>query len=263
MFTKKSLLWLGLIFFFAQMASAQMPGIPMPGKTPKMFGEFKMPEVGSYAEYKLTYPGEKVEVIARFAIVGKEKSSEGKELFWYEYQTNDPKSKSIDIVKMLISGDPQKEGNIVRMILKQNQDKPMELSAEIMQMVNAPMKGEKEKVKAIGEVKNLGKETLKTAAGGFDCTHMQYVSEKNEVSDVWQTPQIPFFGLAKSVMQGTSMEIQKFGKDAKSGITEEPEKIEIPGMEKPGMKMPGMEKVKVPQLDTLKEGIPKSTQPPK
>jgi hypothetical protein len=258
MFTKKSLLWLGLIFFFAQMASAQMPGIPMPGKTPKMFGEFKMPEVGSYAEYKLTYSGEKVEVIARFAIVGKEKSSEGKELYWYEYQTNDPKSKSIDIVKMLISGDPQKEGNIVRMILKHNQDKPMELSAEIMQMVNAPMKGEKEKVKDTGEIKSLGKETLKTAAGSFECTHMQYVSEKKEVSDVWQTPQIPFFGLAKSVMQGLSMEIQKFGKDAKSGITEESEKIELPGMREPGM-----EKTKIPQLDTLKKDQPKSTQPPK
>jgi hypothetical protein len=263
MFTKKVMGFLSLAFFMFQMASAQMPGIPTPGKTPKMFGEFKMPEVGSYAEYKLAYPGEKVEVIARFSIVGKEKSPEGKELFWYEYQTNDLKSKSIDIVKMLISGDPQKEGNIVRMILQHNQDKPMELSAEIMQMVNAPMKGEKEKVKDTGEVKNLGKETLKTAAGSFDCTHMQYVSEKKEVSDVWQTPQIPFFGLAKSVMQGTSMEIQKFGKDAKSGITEEPEKIGIPGMEKPGMKMPGMEKAKVPQLDTLKEGTPKSTQSPK
>ncbi|MFH0930435.1 MAG: hypothetical protein V1890_00665, partial [Candidatus Zixiibacteriota bacterium] len=105
--------------------------------------------------------------------------------------------------------------------------------------------------------------TLKTAAGSFECTHMQYVSEKKEVSDVWQTPQIPFFGLAKSVMQGLSMEIQKFGKDAKSGITEESEKITIPGIKEPGMKMPGMEKVKVPQLDTLKKDLPKSTQPPK
>jgi len=258
MFFKKSLWVLLLAVFMLQIADAQMPGIPMPGKTPKMFGEFKMPEVGSYAEYKLTYPEEKVEVIARFAIVGKEKSSEGKELFWYEYQTNDPKSKSIDIVKMLISGDPQKEGNIIRMIFQRNQDKPMELSAEIMQMVNAPMKGEKEKVKDTGEFKSLGKETLKTAAGSFECTHMQYVSEKKEVSDVWQTPQIPFFGLAKSVMQGLSMEIQKFGKDAKSGITEESEKIELPGMREPGM-----EKTKIPQLDTLKKDQPKSTQPPK
>ncbi|MFH0930544.1 MAG: hypothetical protein V1890_01220 [Candidatus Zixiibacteriota bacterium] len=258
MFSKKAMGLLLLVFFISQIADAQMPGIPMPGKTPKMFGEFKMPEVGSYAEYKLTYPQEKVEVIARFAIVGKEKSPEGKELFWYEYQTDDPKSKSIDIVKMLISGDPQKQGNMIRMILKHNQDKPMELSAEIMQMVNAPMKGEKEKVKDTGEFKSLGKETLKTAAGSFECTHMQYVSEKKEVSDIWQTPQIPFFGLAKSVMPGLSMEIQKFGKDAKSGITEESEKITIPGIEEPGM-----EKVKVPQLDTLKKDLPKSTQPPK
>jgi hypothetical protein len=258
MFYKKAMGLLLLVFFMFLMVNAQMPGIPMPGKTPKMFGEFKMPKVGSYAEYKLTYPGEKVEVMARFAIVGKEKSPEGKDLFWYEYQTNDLKNKSIDIVKMLISGDPQKEGNIVRMILRHNQDKPMELSEGIMQMVNAPMKGEKEKVKDTGEVKNLGKETLKTAAGSFECTHMQYISEKKEISDVWQTPQIPFFGLVKSVMQGMSMEIQKFGNDAETGITEESEKIEIPGAEKIEM-----EKAKVSQPDTLKKTLPKSTQPPK
>jgi hypothetical protein len=56
------------------------------------------------------------------------------------------------------------------------------------------------------------------------------------------------FGLAKSVTQGVSMEIQKFGKDAKSAITEEPEKLVIPGTEK-------MEQA--PGIDTLKKELPK------
>jgi len=238
MLSKKSLLWLFLFFFLALTATAQMPGIPAPGKMPKMFGEFKMPEVGSYVEYKLSYAAGKVETIARISIVGKEKTPEGKEFFWYEYQTKDPKTGNIDIVKMLISGDPQKDETISRMILKHNQDKAMELPVEMMQLINAPMKEEKEKVKEKVEVKNLGKETLKTKAGIFKCTHLQYVSdpmdpksEKKEISDVWQTPEIPFYGLAKSVTKGMSMEIQKFGKDAKSAITEEPEKLTIPGME--------------------------------
>jgi len=238
MFSKKSLLWLFLIFFLTQIANAQMPGIPAPGRMPKMFGEFKMPEVGSYAEYKLSYAAGKVETIARISIVGKEKTPEGKEFFWYEYQTKDPKTGNIDIVKMLISGDPQKDDTIVRMIFKSNKGKAMELPAEMMQMINAPMKKEKEKVKERGEVKKMGKETLKTQAGNLECTHLQYVSdpidpksEKKETSDVWQTPEIPFYGLAKSVTKGMSMEIQKFGKGAKSAITEEPEKLTIPGME--------------------------------
>ncbi|MCJ7458521.1 MAG: hypothetical protein MUP17_05980 [candidate division Zixibacteria bacterium] len=247
MFNKKSLLWLCLFFFLVQIASAQMPGIPGPGNMPRMFGEFKMPQVGSYAEYKMTYPSEKVETIVRMSIVGKEKTPDGKELYWYEYQTTDPKTGNIDIVKMLISGDPQKEGTINRMIFKHNKDKAMELPEEMMRMINAPMKKE-EKIKKEGEVKNLGIEKMQTPAGILECFHMQYVSENKEASDVWQAKEVPFFGLAKSVTQGVSMEIQKFGKDAKSAITEEPEKLVIPGTEK-------MEQA--PAIDTLKKELPK------
>jgi len=231
-----------------------MPGIPGPGNMPKMFGEFKIPEVGSYAEYKMTYPSEKVETIARMAIVGKEKTPDGKELYWYEYQTTDPKTGNIDIVKMLISGDPQEKGTINRMIFKHNKDKAMELPGEMMQMINAPMKKEEEKVKKEGEAKDLGKETLKTQAGSLECEHLQYISENKEVSDVWQAKDVPLFGLAKSVTRGVSMEIQKFGKDAKSAITEEPEKLVIPGTEK-------MEQV--PGIDTLKKEIPEIPKSPK
>jgi hypothetical protein len=253
MISKKSLLWLCLLFFFAQISSAQMPGIPGPGNMPKMFGEFKMPEVGSYAEYKMTYPSEKVETIARMAIVGKEKTPDGKDLYWYEYQTTDPRTGNVDIVKMLISGDPQKEGTINRMIFKHNKDKAMELPEEMMQMINAPVKKE-EKVKKEGEVRDLGKEKLQTPAGIFECAHKQYVSEKKEVSDVWQAKEVPLFGLVKSVTPGMSMEIQKFGKDAKSAITEEPEKLTIPGTEK-------MEQA--PGIDTLKKELPKMPKLPK
>ena len=254
MFNKKSLLWLCLFFFLVQIASSQMLGISGPGNMPKMFGEFKMPEVGTYAEYKMIYPSEKVETIVRMSIVGKEKTPDGKELYWYEYQTTDPKTENTDIVKMLISGDPQKEGNISRMIFKHNKDNAMELPEEMIQMINAPMKKEEGQVKKEGEVKDLGKEKLQTPAGILECSHMQYVSENKEVSDVWQAKEVPLFGLAKSVTQGMSMEIQKFGKDAKSAITEEPEKLVIPGTEK-------MEQV--PGIDTLKKEIPEIPKSPK
>lgn len=233
MFSKKFLIGLFLIFPLALIAEAQMPGIPAPGRMPKMLGEFKMPEVGTYAEYKLTYLSGKVEAIAKMSVVGKEKSSKDKELFWYEYQTIDPKTGNVDIVKMLVSGDPQKEGNIRRMIFKHNKDKAMELPAEMIQMINAPMEKEKKATEEKSEVKKLGMETLDTPSGKLECTHLQYLSEKKEISDIWQSSQIPFFGLAKSVTKEMSMEIQKFGKDAKSAITEEPEELKIPGMEKP------------------------------
>ncbi len=254
MLHQKSLLCACLIFSVAVTASAQMPGIPGPGNMPKMFGEFKMPPVGTYAEYRMTYPSEKVETIVRMSIVGKEKTPEGKELHWYEYQTTDPKTGNTDIVKMLISGDPQKEGTISRMILKHNKDNAMELPEEMMRMINAPMHKDEEKVKKEAEVKNLGKEKLQTPAGIFECSHMQYVSENKEVSDVWQAKDVPFFGLAKSLTPGMNMEVQKFGKDAKSAITEEPEKLVIPGTER-------MEQV--PGIDTLKKELPEMPKSPK
>jgi hypothetical protein len=253
MFSKKFLFGLFLIFFLALIAEAQMPGISAPGKMPEMFGEFKMPEVGSYAEYKLSYPAEKVESILRMSIVGKEKAAKGEELFWYEYQTRDPKTGNVDIVKMLVSGDPQKEGNIIRMILKHNKDKAMELPAEMIQMINAPMEEEKKETGEKGEVKKIGKETLETPAGKFECNHLQYVSGKNETEDIWQSEEIPFFGLTKSVARDMSMEIQKFGKDAKSAITEEPEELRIPGMEK----------MEIPEPDSEKTEVPKIAPPPK
>jgi hypothetical protein len=250
---KKSLLCASMILLLVQLSYAQMPGISAPGKMPEMFGEFKMPEVGTYAEYKSTYLSGKVESIVKMSIVGKEKSSEGKELFWYEYQTEDPKTGNVDIVKMLVSGDPQKEGNIRRMIFKHNKDKAMELPAEMIQMINAPMEKEKKATEEKGEVKKLGMETLDTPSGKLECTHLQYVSEKKEISDIWQSNQIPFFGLAKSVAKEMSMEIQKFGKDAKSAITEEPEELRIPGMEE----------MELPKPDSEKVGVPKILKPPK
>lgn len=254
MFHQRFLLCACLVLSLALTASGQMPGIPGPGNMPKMFGEFKMPEVGSYVEYKMTYPSEKMETIARISIVGKEKTPDGKELYWYEYQTTDPKTGNTDVVKMLISGGPQQQGTISRMILKHNKDKAMELPEEMMNMINAPTQKEEEKVKKEGEVKNLGKEKLQTPAGILECSHVQYVSENKEVSDVWQSKEVPFFGLAKSVTQGMNMEVQKFGKDAKSAITEEPEKLVIPGTEK-------MEKV--PGIDTLKKEPPEMPKSPK
>lgn len=139
------------------------------------------------------------------------------------------------------------------MILKHNKDKAMELPEEMMRMINAPMKKE-EKIKKEGEVKDLGKETLKTPSGSFDCEHIQYLSENKEASDVWQDKEVPFFGLAKSVTQGVSMEIQKFGRDAKSAITEEPEKLVIPGTEK---------REQAPGIDTLKKELPPVPKLPK
>lgn len=248
--SKKFLVWLFLFFFMVLTADAQMPGIPIPGRMPEIFGEYKMPDVGSYAEYKLTYPGEKAENIVKMSIVGKEKTIKGEELFWYEYQTENPKTGDVDIVKMLISGNPQKEGNIKRMVLKHNKDKAMELPAGMMQMINAPMDKEKKESSKKEEIENLGKETLDTPAGKLECTHLQYISEKKEISEIWQSVEIPFFGLVKSASKEMNMEIQKFGKDATSAIAEEPEELKIPGMEE----------LKLPEIDSEKIEVPKIKQ---
>src|SRR4030043_535500 len=95
---------LAFALFQVQQSCAQMPGIA------KLYGEFKMPKVGSYATYKVTYKNKNEDQTMKLAIVGTEKSDKGEDLYWYERAETNPKTGSVVIFKMLISGDPQEIG---------------------------------------------------------------------------------------------------------------------------------------------------------
>jgi hypothetical protein len=204
----------------AQITSAQIPGMP------KLYGEFKMPEVGAYAIYKVVQTENKVERITKMSIVGTEKSKEGEDLFWYEVAETNPKTGDVVIVKMLISGNPQDIGTIQRMIMKSGKEAATELPAEILAMINmAPPDTAKP---AKPKMMNLGTVKVKVKDETLECAHMKYITGDETSAEVWTNVKVPLFGVVKSTAEMTTMELMEYGADAKSAITEKVEVLPMP-----------------------------------
>lgn len=215
-----SLLAIAIVFAAqAQIASAQIPGMP------KLYGEFKMPEVGAYATYKVVQTENKVERITKLSIVGKEKSEEG-DLYWYEVAETDPKKGETVLVKMLISGNPQEIGTIKRMIMKSGKEDATELPPEILAMINAPVPDSAKPAKP--KMKNLGTEKVKLGDETLECARMQYMTGDKTSAEVWTNVKIPLFGVVKSTSDVTTMELIEYGTDAKSAITEKVKVLPMP-----------------------------------
>jgi hypothetical protein len=209
-------------FVLAQPSMGQIRGIP------KLYGEFKLPEVGAYATYKTINPTNKTERITKLSIVGKEKGEKDEELYWYEVQETDPKTGTVTIIKMLISGNPQEIGTIHRMITKSGKDKATELPPELMKMINQiPPDTLKAEEPAI---KKLGTEKVKIKDKTLKCTHLKYTYKDKSTAEAWTNDEIPLFGVVKSSSPESNMELIEYGKDAKTAITEKPELLDMGGI---------------------------------
>ncbi len=242
-------LWLvmAVVLFLAQPSTAQIPGMP------KLYGEFKMPEVGAYATYKVTNIKSNVERITKLSIVGVEKSEGGvqkiyeegetkkvveggkvqpiskpkeENFYWYEVKETDPKTGNVVIVKMLISDNPQEIGTIQRMIMKSGKEPASELPQELLGMINQPTPDTLKVAKP--KMKNLGTEKVKIKDKTFKCSHLQYILKGKTTADVWTNKKVPLFGLVKSTSPEITMELLEYGTDAVSAIKEKPEVLKIP-----------------------------------
>jgi hypothetical protein len=105
---------------FVHLAYAQF------GKTsaPSFHGEFK-PVVGGWSEYQVTAKGEQPSKM-KMAIVGKEGDA-----YWYETVMEGGRQ-GRTIMKMLVSGNPEDQKNIKRMIVKQGNEPAMEMPVQMM-----------------------------------------------------------------------------------------------------------------------------------
>jgi hypothetical protein len=217
-------LTLAMLFAFVlvQPSTGQMRGIP------KLYGEFKVPEVGAYATYKVINNANKAERITKLSIVGKEKGEEEEELYWYEVQETDSKTGTVTIIKLLIAGNPQEIETIHRMITKKDKDKALEMPPELMKLVSeiAPDTTEAEEPK----IKNLGTEKVRMMDTTMQCTHLKYTYKDKSTAEAWTNDQIPLFGVVRSTSPDLNMELIEYGTDAKTAITEEPELLDMSGM---------------------------------
>jgi len=183
------------------------------GKTaaPRFYSEFK-PVVGGWSEYQMTTKGEPPSKM-KIAIVGKEGDA-----YWYE-TVMDTKAEGKMITKMLVSGNPEDQKNIKRMIVKMGNEPAMEMPVQMMQ----PSKTQEKPGKLIDK----GTETIKVPAGTFKAQRMQY-QDPEGVVDTWVSKDVSPYGMVKSQSKDFEMVLLGYGTDAKSQITETPQKFEMP-----------------------------------
>ncbi len=215
-----------LLFVIAQSAYAQWGSGQ---KGPTFRGVFK-PVVGAWSEYQVKAPGT-APYKMKMAVVGKEGPA-----FWYETVTDAPSGRGI--MKMLVSGDPNDQKSVKRMIMKQGKEPAIEM----------PVMGGKQPSGAQepkGKMVDKGMEKVTVPAGTFTARHYQYIFEK-DVMDSWIAEKVSPYGLVKSKGKDFEMQLTGYGTGAKTGITETPQKFQMPkmpagmpkGMMPPGMDMP-------------------------
>lgn len=201
---------LGLILVIGSISNAQL------GKSagPRFYSEFK-PVVGGWSEYQIKAKGESPSKM-KIAIVGKEGES-----YWYE-TVMETKQEGKVITKMLVSGNPEDQKNIKRMIVKMGDEPAMEMPVQMTQ----PSRTE-ERAERPGKIIDKGVETIKVPAGTFKTQHLQY-QDPEGIVDAWVYKEVFPYGLIKSQSKDMEMVLLGYGSGAKTQITETPQKFEIP-----------------------------------
>jgi hypothetical protein len=186
------------------------------GKTsgPRFYTDFK-PVVGGWSEYQITTKGGEPSKM-KIAIVDKEGDA-----YWYE-TVMEGGGQERNIVKMLVSGNPGEPKNVKRMIIKTGSKPAMEMPVEMMQRSS---RGQEQK----GKIIDKGNETIKVPAGSFSTKHMQYQDSENVV-DTWVYKDVSPYGMIKSQSRDHEMVLIGYGTEAKTLITETPQKFEMPQM---------------------------------
>ena len=183
------------------------------GRGPKFYSDFK-PVVGGWSEYQMTGKGEQPSKM-KIAIVGKEGDA-----YWYE-TVMETKQEGRMISKMLVSGNPEDQKSIKRMIVKMGDEPAMEMPVQMMQ-------GSKDQGQR-GKTIDKGTESIKVPAGTFTTQHMQY-QDGETVVDTWVHKDISPYGMVKSQSKEFEMVLLGYGTGAKTLITETPQKFEMPQM---------------------------------
>jgi len=193
---------------------------------PSLSGLFH-PKVGAGAVYEVTDPaGQKSEM--EMAVVGKEDVG-GAPAYWMEISFSGGASGG-SVMKYLLAprGDSV---HIYRLIMKSGKTGAMEMPEAMMSRMNESVKGFSADEKSMG--KNLGTEVVMTKLGPKSCTHWQKVFDGGS-SDVWVNMDVYPNAMVKSITKmkdGTHMtELIRTTSDARTKITETPQKMNFPGM---------------------------------
>lgn len=210
------------------------------------FGQFEMlsslpnvPEVamnyspGSWVEYMIKNK-EGQNQMFKFSILSAEKEGE-KEYFWFELKSTDVEGKWT--IFKFKSTDPKDQQSAVSLIIQTMNEPPKQM--DFMLPANRPLAPgtevnapDEEEVVAVPEVKvEVVKDvTIETPAGKFKCDKYTMIDETGK-TEIWVTPEVPIAGVARAIRDGEGQtELVKYGKNAKSEISGDAQKIELPNL---------------------------------
>jgi hypothetical protein len=183
--------------------------------------EFKMPDVGAWAEYTGTFNQKPMTM--RYAVVGSE-AREGKDMKWLEMRMTGDKPDKNMVYQMLTPGSPAEIGQVQEMVFKPGDRPAMKMNPMMMGMIRGQMQKNSALSNLCEGVAPAGEETVEVPAGSFKTVKLH--NSKYD-SDAWVSAKVPFY-MVKSVGKDYEMSLAKMGDGAESSITETPE--EMPGL---------------------------------
>lgn len=194
--------------------SAQFPGMQGP---PSMRGVWS-PVVGSGGAYSVVdRKGEKTDM--EIAVVGTE-TYQGATGHWLEFAIQSKKGPMI--MKQFLAVR-NKEVPILRMIFQQPGDEPIEMSMEMMGMMNRGAQREAQKSDFRETATKVGSETITVPAGTFVCDHYR----TTDGDEFWISDKVSPWGLVKTTGKDHSMTLTRVITNARTKITGTPRKFDM------------------------------------
>ncbi|TAL16677.1 hypothetical protein EPN96_08420 [bacterium] len=196
---------------------------------PKLFGTFT-PQKGVWAEYEVMEKKTQKKITMKMSVVDVMEKD-----FWYEVKNVE--DSSTNIIKMLVTGDPNDPANIKRLIMKSGDTPAQEMPVDFVKMGRKMAVHMFQTRSGVPEdktgltVKELGEKEVTVPAGTFKGAEKQILSAEGKVlaSYIFSAEILPF-GVIFSDSDDSVMKLLAHGKDAVSAITEEPVMMERPPM---------------------------------
>jgi hypothetical protein len=182
--------------------------------------EFRQLVVGQWAEYEIA--SDQGKATSRFAVVGTEEAA-GKEHYWYETRMESPMGAMI--MQLLIPSYPYEQSDIQQAVVKMGDQPAMIVSDQMLAMMQGrgAENPAQDAASACENAELVERESVTVPAGTFNAMHLRVGSDA-EKADIWVSSEVPF-GMVKLQGEGVELVLLQHGKDAKSSITEKPQRM--------------------------------------
>jgi hypothetical protein len=216
-----SLLVVAMLFAAAPLLGQRGMGMGM--MPPSMSGIWS-PVIGAGSVYERVDTKDNTKHLTQIAVISKD-TLDGKDGFWLETMNTESGGQQ-SVVQILMVKDGG-QLNFAKIIVQQPGQPPMEISSQITGMMGGRRGGTPPPTSAAVDARAtgaiIGKETVTTPAGTFDCEHWK---SADGTAESWFSPKVSPWALVKSVTPNSTMTLVKVITDAKSHITGTPVKME-------------------------------------